>query len=194
MRELWGGDAFFQPDEPGKPARRNFKWLESPDGRLLGAIGLQVAGQHGSLHSEAYTDFAVADKVAAILFWERIQVIAANHGVFRLWTRENSPFWNRWGFRPASGEILERLPAPWRDAGEGWFTLQLKDEDVINAVLEKETAAFKDSRRPRNFRDQGKDQNVQDRFHRRGHGAGLGAYRHRRFTCSSTRLSQGFGR
>src|ERR1700722_16588319 len=61
-------------------------------GQFAGALGGQVFRQHARLHSEDYTDFSVAD-AARKLFWERIQVIAANLGVFRLWTQETSPFW-----------------------------------------------------------------------------------------------------
>lgn len=45
-----------------------FQVIESEDGQLAGAIGLQVIRQHGLLHSEAYTDFSVADE-ARQLFW-----------------------------------------------------------------------------------------------------------------------------
>jgi N-acetylglutamate synthase-like GNAT family acetyltransferase len=140
LRELWGA-MHFQAGDLEKQLSE-FQVAVSPDGGLVGAIGIQINRQHACLHSEGYADFSVADAVRE-LFWERIQVLTANHGVFRLWTLENSPFWTRWGFKPASGEILGRLPPEWKDSGDQWFTLQLKDEDTINAVMEKEFAAFK---------------------------------------------------
>jgi N-acetylglutamate synthase-like GNAT family acetyltransferase len=140
LRELWGAMRFQTGDLEKQLSE--FQVAESPDGGLVGAIGIQFSRQHACLHSEGYTDFSVADAVRE-LFWERIQVLAANHGVFRLWTQESSPFWTRWGFKPASGETLGRLPSEWNGSGDRWFTLQLKDEDIINAVIEKEFAAFK---------------------------------------------------
>jgi hypothetical protein len=78
------------------------------------------------------------------LLWERIQTIAAHHGVLRLWTQETSPFWSRWGFQPATAENLERLPGEWNHLEKSWLTCQLKDEAALGAV-EKELAAFRES-------------------------------------------------
>ncbi len=124
------------------------------DGQFAGALGLQIVRQHARLHSEDYTDFSVAD-AARELFWARIQKLAAHHGVFRVWTQETSPFWTRWGFQPANAETLERLPKEWkrledglgapqRSAG-GWLTLELKNEDAINAALGNQFAGFMDA-------------------------------------------------
>ena len=82
------------------------------------------------------------------MFWERIQTITAHHGVFRLWTQENSPFWVRWGFQPATVELLERLPEEWKRSEGKWLTLQLKNEEAI-AALDKELEAFRESEKKR---------------------------------------------
>jgi len=108
---------------------------------VIGAIGFQIIRTAALLHSEGYSDFSVAD-AARQMFWERIQILAASHGVFRLWTQENSPFWLRWGFQPAGAEILERLPAEWKISEEKWFTLELKNEDAINAALKNQFSGF----------------------------------------------------
>ena len=111
------------------------------DGQFAGALGLQILRQHLRLHSEDYADFSIAD-AARELFWERIQKLAANHGVFRVWTQETSPFWTRWGFQPANAEILERLPDEWKNLEGRWLSLELKNEDVINAALGNQFAGF----------------------------------------------------
>ncbi len=116
------------------------------DDRFAGALGLQIAGQHARLHSEDYADFSVAD-AARELFWDRLQKLAANHGVFRLWTQETSPFWTRWGLQPASAENLERLPDAWKNLEGRWLTLELKNADVINAALKNQFAGFRDAER-----------------------------------------------
>ena len=110
-------------------------------GTFAGAVGVQIVRQHTRLHSEDYADFAVAD-AARELFWERIQTLAANHGVFRVWTQETSPFWTRWGFQPASAEILERLPDEWKMIEGKWLTLELKNEDAIQAALKNRFPDF----------------------------------------------------
>lgn len=120
-----------------------FQVVESADGQILGAIGVQIIRQHARLHSEAYTDFSLAD-TARQLLWERIQLIASHHGVFRLWTQDNAPFWSHCGFRIVITESLAQLPEEWKRSGGKWFTLQLKSEKAL-ADLEKELASFRES-------------------------------------------------
>jgi N-acetylglutamate synthase-like GNAT family acetyltransferase len=120
-----------------------FQLVETSDGQFLGAIGIQIVRQHARLHSEAYTDFDIADP-ARQLFWERILMIAANHGVFRLWTQHDSPAWIFRGFQPATADTLARLPEEWKGLEGQWFTSRLKDEEAL-ATLEKELATFRES-------------------------------------------------
>lgn len=118
-----------------------FQVVESADGRLLGALGIQIVQPYVRLHSESYLDFAHAD-AARQLFWNRIQTLAANHGVFRVWTQESSPFWSRLGFRSANEARLAELPPEWQPLRGEWFMLQLKDEQAIVDALGKDFAAF----------------------------------------------------
>ena len=113
-------------------------------GTFAGAIGVQLTQQHARVHSEDYTDFSVAD-AARVLFWERLQKLAANHGIFRIWTQETSPFWTHWGFQPAHAEILERLPEEWKSLEGRWLTLELKNEDAIKSALNNQFAGFMES-------------------------------------------------
>ena len=118
-----------------------FQVAEDADAKIVGAVGFQFFQRQGLIHSEAFGDFAVADQVRPLL-WERIQALAMNHGVARLWTRENAPFWTHNGLQPADGKVLERLPEAWNHTSPGWLTLRLKDEDVLLS-LDKELARFK---------------------------------------------------
>ena len=104
-------------------------------GQFAGALGLEFSGQHVRLYAEDYPDFAHAD-AARELFWERLVTLAANHGAFRVWTQEASPFWPRWGFQPANAEILERLPTEWKNLEGRWLTLELKNEEAITTALQ----------------------------------------------------------
>lgn len=120
-------------------------------GEFAGALGVQVVRQHARLHSEDYSDFAVADP-ARQLFWERIQKLAANLGVFRVWTQETSPFWTHWGFQPASAETLARLPEEWKTLEGRWLTLELKNEEVINQVLQSQLSGLMDTEKQQTAR------------------------------------------
>ena len=128
------------PADKLKDHLTEFQVVEA-DEKFAGALGVQIIRQHARLHSEDYSDFAVAD-AARELFWERIQKLAANHGVFRIWMIEDSPFWTRWGFQPASAETLARLPDEWKNLEGRWLTLELKNEDAINTALKNQFAGF----------------------------------------------------
>ncbi len=134
-------------------ARRitEFQVAVSPEGQVIGAIGLQISTRQGLIHSEGFTDFAAADQLRPLL-WERLQSVAANHGLLRVWTQEQAPFWNRCGLVKAEPEILERLPAAWRSSSSGWLTLKLKEdlEEVLSA--DKEFAMFMESEKARTQR------------------------------------------
>jgi N-acetylglutamate synthase-like GNAT family acetyltransferase/nitrate reductase NapE component len=120
-------------------------------GQFAGAVAVQIVRQHARLHSEDYADFSVAD-AARELFWERIQKLASHLGVFRVWTQETSPFWTHWGFQPATAETLARLPEEWKGLAGRWLTLELKNEEAINAALETRFAGFMDAEKQQTTR------------------------------------------
>lgn len=123
-----------------EPRLTEFQVVER-NGEVVGAIGFQISRTAARLHSEGYSDFSVAD-AARELFWERLQKLAASHGVFRLWTQEDSPFWLRWGFQPADDDALARQPDEWKSAEGKWLTFELKNEAVINAALKTQFASY----------------------------------------------------
>ena len=139
LKELW--HSMKLPAEDLEKRLTEFQLVETGAGELLGAIGIQIVRQHAWLHSESYRDFAHAD-VSRQLFWGRIQTLASNHGVFRLWTQENSPYWSQLGFRIAGPAKLAGLPPEWQSNRGEWSVLQLKDEETITNALEKDFAAF----------------------------------------------------
>jgi hypothetical protein len=126
-----------------------FQVVETTEGKVIGGLGFQIGDRQSRIHSEAYSDFAFAD-AARLLFWERIQTLAMNHGIFRLWTQEPSPFWSRNGFQKASEETLKKLPSGWMN-DYPWLTLQLKDEAAMVSI-EKELAMFMQEEKQRSVR------------------------------------------
>lgn len=120
-----------------------FQVAEDANGKVVAAVGFLFLQRQGLIHSEAFADYAIADQIRPPL-WGRIQALAMNHGVARLWTRESAPFWTQNGFQPADSTSLERLPEAWNRAATGWLTLRLKNEDVIMS-LDKEFALFKEA-------------------------------------------------
>ena len=138
LKALWASMCFSGADlEKGLT---EFHIVESADGKLLGAIALQIGDKSGRIHSEAFTDFGLAEELRQLL-WERLQVIALNYGLLRLWTQERAPFWNRCGLLPADAKTLEKLPCAWAGDSSNWLTVQLRDETAV-ASVDKEFALF----------------------------------------------------
>ncbi len=140
----------FDVDELAKRTTE-FQVAESDEGRLLGAVGLQIAERQGRIHSEAFSDFAVAELVRP-MFWERIHSIATNHGLLRVWTQESAPFWNHTGLVPADTQALQHLPAVWRNAGSGWRTIKLKEDLDAVIAADKEFSLYMEAERQRTQR------------------------------------------
>lgn len=118
-----------------------FQLVVGPEGDLLGAVGLQIAGKQGKLHSEAFTRPEQEDQFRAQV-WGRIQIVARNHGLVRLWTQENAAFWPQAGFAEAPAEALKKLPPGFGDAQAHWLTLQLKEEILAVVSVEHEFELF----------------------------------------------------
>jgi hypothetical protein len=125
-----------------------FQVAETAERKLSGAVGLQILGQHGRVHSEAFSDFAVADHVRPLL-WDRIQSVAANHGLVRLWTQETAPFWKHCGLILTTAETMHKLPPAWQSVPGEWLTLQLREENPAHGSADKEFAMFMEAERQR---------------------------------------------
>ena len=126
---------------------KEFQVVEAPAGEIAAAVGLQVSGLEGKLHSEVFVHPEQSDAMRELL-WERAQVIAQNHGLVRLWTQFSTPFWNHSGFRLAAGETLGKLPPMFGDGARPWQFLQVKDE-AAPVSLDKEFAMFKEMEKER---------------------------------------------
>lgn len=131
LQTLWR-EMRFRADEL---ERRPTDFQVAVDGRgdVLGAVALEIAGSQARIHHEAFHDFGLADALRP-LFWKSFQALAASHGLFRLWTQEDAPFWKQAGLQPASKELLQTIPAKWSNDRGGWLTLALKDEAAIAAL------------------------------------------------------------
>jgi N-acetylglutamate synthase-like GNAT family acetyltransferase len=149
LLELWKSMGF--PGEDLAKRITEFQVAESAEGKLLGAVGMQIVQRQGLIHSEGFTDFALADALRPLL-WERLHSVAVNHGLLRVWTWETAPFWHRSGLQAAEPQLLEKLPTLWRNPEKSWLTLKLKEdvEEVISA--DKEFALFMEQERQRSRR------------------------------------------
>jgi N-acetylglutamate synthase-like GNAT family acetyltransferase len=111
-----------------------YQVVESGDGQLHGALGLEIIARQGRLHGEVFADFALADSLRELL-WQRIQALALSHGLSRLWTQETAPFWKQLGFQPPDAAGLKRFPSAWAGESPKFFTLAVRDEESLEKAL-----------------------------------------------------------
>jgi N-acetylglutamate synthase-like GNAT family acetyltransferase len=148
LAQLWASMRF--PVEDLSRRVTEFQVALGPHG-VAGAIGLQVLERQACIHSEAFTDFALADQLRPLL-WERLQSIANNTGLLRIWTGETAPFWSHCGLQRADAAALQLLPAPWVKQGCVWHTLKLREDIDAVKALEAEFAMFMQAERNRTER------------------------------------------
>ena len=146
LRALWQAMAFTDTDLEKRLTE--FQVAAAPEGGLIGAVALQVSEGQGLIHSEAFADFSVADDVRPLL-WERLQAVAANYGLFRIWTREDAPFWSRCGLTLATPEALAKLPTGWQVSGARWLTFQRREEISGTLSVEREFELFMQAEKQR---------------------------------------------
>ncbi len=131
LKAIWQPMNF--PSEELERRLTEFQVADSPEGQVLGAVALQITARHGRIHSESFQDFALAEDLRPLL-WERIESLARNHGLVRLWTQERAPFWRRCGLSTSNADALAKLPAVWSGNSGEWLTVQLRDETALVSI------------------------------------------------------------
>lgn len=125
----------------------DFQVAIDQNGRLVAAIAMRIVGHQGFIHSEAYIDFSFTDSVRPLL-WKRVQNLANNVGLYRLWTLETAPYWKKEvGFSEVDSAKLEKLPAEFGAREQSWLMIQLKEEHAAPETLEQQFQMFKESQR-----------------------------------------------
>jgi N-acetylglutamate synthase-like GNAT family acetyltransferase len=119
-----------------------FQVVEGEKGEVLGAIGLQMWTHQGVLHSESIARADLGDKLRQML-WERVQVVARNHSLDRIWTVLRMNIWKSAGFVPATAEQLEKFPDGFGDRTLPWQLFLLRGEKGSADVIEKQFAMLR---------------------------------------------------
>ncbi|MGA3180659.1 MAG: hypothetical protein ABSF38_09980 [Verrucomicrobiota bacterium] len=141
LQALWG-EARFAVEELEKRFTE-FQVAADRQGSIAAAIGLQLSGSQGHIHSETFADFALTDTLRPLL-WQHLQVVAQSYGLYLLWTRETAPFWRKdAGFSQAPPELLAKLPPELGAPGPGWLALRLREEGAEPEALARQFELFK---------------------------------------------------
>jgi len=124
-----------------------FQTIWDSSGALAGAAALRVLGKQGWLHSEAFLHPELEDSLRPLL-WDRLRSVARNHGLARVWTREEAPFWHQQAGFVLVDEVQQKQKPPgWGDTPTGWWLLTLREESQDAIALEREFAMFAESQK-----------------------------------------------
>jgi N-acetylglutamate synthase-like GNAT family acetyltransferase len=143
LRELWKKANLSLPDLEKRFTEVQI--AETADGQIAGALGIKIERLHGILHSEAILDQANTALYEA--FWERLQILARNYGLFRLWTDSPAPYWQMIGFKMPDEKSFEKKPAAVTGPREKLLTLALKEESGEGLSVEQQFELFTQSQK-----------------------------------------------
>ena len=117
-----------------------FILVPNDDGLPLASIGLQAEGDQGLVHSEAILPGQDDEALRAAL-WQRLQIIARNHGIVRLWTLEDAVFWTT-RFESAPDSVVRGLGATFADPTASWWICVLRDPERAQRLLDERMALW----------------------------------------------------
>lgn len=142
LQALWQGAGL--PWDELERYVTEFVVVPDEGGVVLAAIGLQITDDQGLLHSEAISPRGRADETRQVL-WQRLQIVARNQGVCRLWTLEDAPFWSAI-FLKATPEEVAEMGTPFADPSGCWWTHQLLDPKRTQQLLDERLALWEANR------------------------------------------------
>jgi N-acetylglutamate synthase-like GNAT family acetyltransferase len=143
LRELWAKTNLSLPDLEKRFTEVQI--AENGEGQIAGALGIKIERLHGQLHSEAILD--KNDTALYEAFWQRLQILARNYGLFRLWTDSTTPFWQTIGFKTPDEKGYEKRPAAVASEREKTLTLVLKEETAEGLSVEQQFEMFTQSQK-----------------------------------------------
>ncbi|MBM3824395.1 MAG: hypothetical protein FJ404_16175 [Verrucomicrobia bacterium] len=113
---------------------------------LAGCAAVRVSGQNALIHSEAYAQPESAGLVRATL-WPRVQSLARNLGLFRLWIRSPDEFWKSNGFGDPTEMARKKWPEEWGPQTPPLACLVLREESLELISIEKEFELFQQAQK-----------------------------------------------
>jgi len=123
LRTLWEMENL--PGEALEKRFTEFQIVDDGAGQVLAATGLQLLEGHGRIHSEAFAFEEEAEAMRALL-WPRLETLARNQGLARLWTSLAAPFWKGVGFKKVTEQTLPLLPPAFAEEDAAWLTMPLR--------------------------------------------------------------------
>lgn len=143
LRELWKQTNLSLPDLEKRFTEVQI--AQNAEGKIVGALGIKIDRLHGHLHSEAIPD--KNDTALYEAFWQRLQILARNYGLFRLWTDSQTPYWQTIGFKTPDEKAFEKRPASIGGERDKILTLVTKEETAEGLSVEQQFEIFTQSQK-----------------------------------------------
>ncbi|HUS37640.1 MAG TPA: hypothetical protein VM680_19990 [Verrucomicrobiae bacterium] len=142
LRELWKKTNLSLPD-----LEKRFTEVQvaEKDGQIVAALGMKIDRLHGHIHSEAIPD--KNDGALYEAFWQRLQILGRNFGLFRLWTDSQTPYWQTIGFKAPDDKAFEKKPESIPGERDKLLTLALKEETAEGLSVEQQFEIFTQSQK-----------------------------------------------
>lgn len=144
LRQLWQDSGV--SDRSLEKRLTEFQIVEDFTDNIVACAGFQIAARQGFVDYFLCQNPEFRDS-AQLLLWERIQALAQNHGLVRLWTQESGVFWSNQGFSEADDTLRSKIPSKFGESPEKWKTLQLRDESVNSLSWEQHLALLQQSQK-----------------------------------------------
>ncbi|MEY4691537.1 MAG: hypothetical protein RIT19_1862 [Verrucomicrobiota bacterium] len=145
LRNLWSG-AGLPADELGK-FLHEFQVVTDPSGRILYSVGLLPEGGEALLHSEALESPPPPEADACrALAWRRLGILSRNQGITRIWTREDSEYWDTCGFDAVAARDLPATLPSFVPREDGWRVHRQPEPAQTDLLVKRELALWKTQR------------------------------------------------
>ena len=107
---------------------------------IIASFGINAQGKEAHVHSESYAPDAPREEIRELI-WKRVQTLAENRGLMRLWA-DDQEFWKQQGFEKPQEKVLKRGIELFGSAMERRLTLQLRDEEDLHKLAEAQFELF----------------------------------------------------
>lgn len=144
LRAIWSEERFAVGELEARFTE--FQIVEDQEGRIMGALALQIHGNQGHIHSEAIATPEHTDALRELL-WDRLRKVAGNHGLVRVWTSAAHTHFADSDFRSPTEAEHGKRPVKFGEISAGWMVLQLKEESEKAVSLEQELAIFREAQK-----------------------------------------------
>ncbi len=120
-----------------------FQIISNEKADIVASFGVHAQGKEAHIHTESYAPDAPREEIRELI-WKRVQTLAENRGLMRLWA-DDQDFWKKRGFAKPGEKVLKKGIELFGSTMERRLTLQLREEADIHKLAEAQFELFQQS-------------------------------------------------